>query len=916
MSRKTRKLIWAAPLVAVFAVVGALAAIGALGLGGVFADELSDEPMNLEVTQAEGNEGRTTLVIDWDAPASGAPDMYRIDVSKDNDKFTFLKEVPGTETETTHVVRPRGKDRAGTAGWERFYRVYAKNSHGYGGVSTSESETTKALDVPGEVGSVRVAGKSPTEIELTWAAPDDGGADLWGYCIQAQPTAAAAAAVTAIAVTDANCRDLFAAEGTSDAAGDYGASEDGDVIRIEPATSYIHKKDMRAGQDWTYRVYAFNRYGNSDTASGAFSGKAKAATQPTPPGNPLALQMDEDDAVVVNLYWTAPMDGGQDVSSYRVEVSNKPNYWPSSAFTTVDALTGAGSKSSTQTLTADTGDPATPDAMVAIITLTADTQNEAEPYQLQHNLGDGQAGGTLYYRVRTITGTGASEMMSTYSSTSIKVVDPDSGASPAVDFTEPIAAPGLGADAATGSDTDGDDDTDDDRTPGQVNLTVTQNTDGANSYRVDVSEDDGATWTTVETATRPIDGTTYEHENIKPGSSRHFRLFAKKGSAYGLASAVVEDSAGNSKAPSKVLELEATADGAGKVNVSWKAPASTGGAKIDKYCIVVNQVNDDDVVQGTAVSRASIETRQGETNDPNCTRLGEYDVMPLKMPANSDTVPNTPQNAVFEVGVDTTMATLAGLAQKTRWQFQVFALNDASDEDVNNDGSADANGLHGVATTSDTVAAKTGSASKPGAPVNLTAQLARDTNEVEGVGNQGVLLLWNPPMDPPGAPVLTYKIERKVNDGEFQAQEDTHTAGMTHWVDDSEPEADEMRMYRITAINAVGLGTDMAMVTIPHPPADHSHEPLVLTAPVLTATPGTGSVDLSWDEQDAAMDYTVAAIKQDLSGGSYWMPDQTGTMHTVPNLETGVAYYFAVAACKDAGCTEYLWSNIVTATPN
>ena len=50
MSRKTRKLIWSAPLVAVLAVVGALAAFGALGLGGVFADELHNgEPHEPEV---------------------------------------------------------------------------------------------------------------------------------------------------------------------------------------------------------------------------------------------------------------------------------------------------------------------------------------------------------------------------------------------------------------------------------------------------------------------------------------------------------------------------------------------------------------------------------------------------------------------------------------------------------------------------------------------------------------------------------------------------------------------------------------------------------------------------------------------------------------------------------------------------
>ena len=86
MSRKTRKLMWSVPLIAAVAVVGALAAFGALGLGNVFANELPDNPQNLKVTAASGNAGRATLMLTWEAPASGAPDMYRIDVSKNKRK--------------------------------------------------------------------------------------------------------------------------------------------------------------------------------------------------------------------------------------------------------------------------------------------------------------------------------------------------------------------------------------------------------------------------------------------------------------------------------------------------------------------------------------------------------------------------------------------------------------------------------------------------------------------------------------------------------------------------------------------------------------------------------------------------------------------------------------------------------------
>ena len=94
MSRKTRKLIWSAPLVAVLAVAGALAMFMMLGPGGVLAHEpgagiaphLPPDPVTgigvTTPTVADG--GRTSLRVTWNAPAAGdAPTMYRVDMSSD-----------------------------------------------------------------------------------------------------------------------------------------------------------------------------------------------------------------------------------------------------------------------------------------------------------------------------------------------------------------------------------------------------------------------------------------------------------------------------------------------------------------------------------------------------------------------------------------------------------------------------------------------------------------------------------------------------------------------------------------------------------------------------------------------------------------------------------------------------------------
>ena len=137
-------------------------------------------------------------------------------------------------------------------------------------------------------------------------------------------------------------------------------------------------------------------------------------------------------------------------------------------------------------------------------------------------------------------------------------------------------------------------DDDDDLTTGQIKLTITMAVPDTSEYRVDVSDDKGKTWSTTHESTLPVNTNEYEHVGLKPEEGLRFRLFGKKGSDIGLASNVVLDYAGNSDMPGKVGMLQATADGAGKINVSWKAPEDDGGADVEQYCIVVNEVDADE----------------------------------------------------------------------------------------------------------------------------------------------------------------------------------------------------------------------------------------------------------------------------------------------------------------------------------
>ena len=72
---------------------------------------------------------------------------------------------------------------------------------------------------------------------------------------------------------------------------------DGDVIRILPATSYSHTK-LSAKEEWSYQVYAFNRFGHSETTSGERTVETKAANDPTAPEDLFVLQAEKGPKLV------------------------------------------------------------------------------------------------------------------------------------------------------------------------------------------------------------------------------------------------------------------------------------------------------------------------------------------------------------------------------------------------------------------------------------------------------------------------------------------------------------------------------------------------------------------------------------------------------------------------------------------
>jgi len=182
---------------------------------------------------------------------------------------------------------------------------------------------------------------------------------------------------------------------------------------------------------------------------------------------------------------------------------------------------------------------------------------------------------------------------------------------------------------------------------------------------------------------------------------------------------------------------------------------------------------------------------------------------------------------------------------------------------------------------------------------------------------------------------LSYRIERRVNDGEWvvlpDAQELKHRYSregirtrLTQEHVDLRPPVGTVR-YRVAAQYDLCIQSNW----------NQADEVVVvdiyardLTAPSgLSATAGTasGTVNLSWNRGNNSTMHWVAGIKQaDWDAGDYssviWVRASSNTSHTVTGLDSGAEYVFTVAAGRQAAGQDPQWSSwvlpLARVTPN
>ena len=541
------------------------------------------EPTNLIAT-ADGPEA---IDLEWDAPSSdGGREItgYRIEVSEDGGT-TWSNLVSNTgNTDTSYR-----DDEDLSGGDTRHYRVSARNFNGFGDPSNVAHATTEEV-LPDAPRGLTALARGTSAIELRWRAPSPGSTPITGYRIEVSRT------------------------GT-------GGWTPLEANTESTATTYRHE-DLRPNTTRHYRVAAINRAGR-----GAWSSTARATTETTTPSAPTGLRaipsgVGGSDQIL--LTWTAPADdGGSPITGYRIEISG----------------TGVGgwiilvaSTGSTGTTYLHTGlDPGTTrfyrvSAVNARGTGRASNvvegaTNAARPGPPQNV----RARATGPHTVLLAWDAPASDGGTRVTGYSIRMTGPNdrnwiiirpntgtttttfthTGLEPVTRYQYQVAAINrvgagvwgplpseLPAVALTHADFAGAPTGLTARAVGTSRIDLSWNapryTGGVSifGYRIEASDDGGATWNIIRRNTNSTT-TTASDVNLRPATTRHYRVAAINLAGVGPFSNTARATT-DATTPGVPRRLNAEAVGTSQITLSWQAPTDDGGARITGYRIEVS----------------------------------------------------------------------------------------------------------------------------------------------------------------------------------------------------------------------------------------------------------------------------------------------------------------------------------------
>ena len=527
--------------------------------------------------------GTSTIDLDWTAPSSvsAAPITgYRIEVSSTgNSRWTALEaDTDSRATDYTHTgLNP---------GTKRYYRVSAINTAGRGPWSRVASATTD-VTAPGAPSGLRAVPSGlggSGQLLLTWTRPStDGGSSISGYLIQMSPNG-----LSGWTQVVANTRSA--------------------------TTTYLHI-GLAPGTTRFYRVAAINGEG-----AGAYSNVEPGSTNAARPGQVQTLSARATGPSSIAITWEAPSsDGGAPITGYSVR-ARSPNdgTWITIRSNTRSTATTF-AHTNLQPFTAyryqvrainsvgpgqwslETSTTTHPDVPSAPFNLTAGAVGTSRidlSWSAPRNTGGAPI---LGYRIEALSDEGSTWRIIRRNTNSASTTYPDPNLEPATTRHYRVSAINT---AGTGPASNTARATTEAALPG-VPRNLTAEADGTSEidlswqpptddggaqvtgYRVQVSDDGGATWGDLVANTRNT-RTTYSHTGLEPATTRHYRVSAINRIGVSRASRVASATT-DATVPDAPTGLVATATAPTQIDLVWIAPAYDGGAAITGYRIEVSE---------------------------------------------------------------------------------------------------------------------------------------------------------------------------------------------------------------------------------------------------------------------------------------------------------------------------------------
>ena len=825
MSRKTRKLIWSAPLVAVLAVAGALAIFMALSPHEAAAHEvamhgapgpvsgLTAEPAADDTSTPEP-EGRKAIMLTWKMPSTGAGDpamSYRIDISENDARVWRNLEATVMDGDADMYcgsgaaadLRCYTSEKL-TPGKTYYYRVFAVNEFGISPVSIDPTyDLAKTLDyeTPDPVDMLTATKNLVDKIVLGWDAPeDDGGADVVLYCID---VAALDGSFTTLGeLSTVTCMNAASATDTSDAGAEYVSAiadliantdtmEDPAVIVI-PATATMYEHmglDKPSRISLRYRVYAVTDSDGSDSAT--TGRRIQMAASNTAIGRTVSALGEEEDQVIrpekvrnlravahvddmgenptVHLFWNVPPNYPEKAEE-QVKWNVQVDIWADE-----DAITNGATDQKYEWLML-TGQSAPPGSVAQFYyaSSTGDVVEDLDDGKRRFRVlyendpdadeGDAVLGNEIPGAWDDVTVSGTGER-----GTQALIMDRNEVTNlPQIsESAAPAANASPGLRFARNEDRPVTyidllwEREDNDQTPAKQ----------ASAYYVDVSEDAGMSWHPLPNPTDLGATTRYTHKNVSPGKEYTYRVFPWHEHLYGLPAK--EDASSQEAAlPAPVRRLNVDSDGQTALKLTWSRVTNSGGHPVLGYQVQVGDDTDNDMNNDNTESRW---TGLGISASGVQPGNDEYD----RLTVDKDTT-MYPYKPVDAITGDPTLS-----AGDIRW-FRVFAVT------LENDGDPDTGGTARDVSdgTSTPTAPSNGEASPepediegfvpahgqtelppdpnaatdptaPAVPEDLTAEEAHDTN-LPGAEDRGVLLIWNETSDMDSSPANRYVVQRRM----------------------------------------------------------------------------------------------------------------------------------------------------------